>query len=522
MENKKRKFNDMQVDANKSNKHLSDNSSIPFDPSTIPSICYQLIFQYLPIQSLISVSLTCKIWYNILSSNKFCYSTNTKLTLSNENQLIIVSNSKILRHINKIEIGKYECGLSINKSIDFQFHFTSLYFLKLCFISLSPLFITNLFNSISQTLQKLIVAMQPYSISNLNKELSDPITSCLIILSSLHLLPNLIYFFIIVKPSTKIEFDIDKYFKSLTKLEKLIIRQDNYTYKKSRIQQLNSIQYLSNLKYLEWFEILPNDLRILLSISHLSQLQYIHLENTLITNEILYYLSKIPTINSLKSHRFSPIKSKLNINGFNYLLSLKLTLKELEISTKNINYDELMMIQHPTEADCTEDEYEVHLTSEHVNILQQFIYLKTLSFNKINIIRENLDNLLINLAHYNNLKILNLESICFPSFIVISTIHSLEELSLSYPYNNNGEEYTDKDLFILYSLKNLKVLELYYSMNLSKTIRKQLKDKTLKRLQSTTCSNATFEQLEEFFYNNDDDENDYEEKKYDDRRCMKD
>ncbi|CAF1389753.1 unnamed protein product, partial [Rotaria sordida] len=152
----------------------------------------------------------------------------------------------------------------------------------------------------------------------------------------------------------------------------------------------------------------------------------------------------------------------------------------------------------------------------------QFIYLKTLSFNKINIIRENLDNLLINLAHYNNLKILNLESICFPSFIVISTIHSLEELSLSYPYNNNGEEYTDKDLFILYSLKNLKVLELYYSMNLSKTIRKQLKDKTLKRLQSTTCSNATFEQLEEFFYNNDDDENDYEEKKYDDRRCMKD
>ncbi|CAF5106783.1 unnamed protein product [Rotaria sp. Silwood1] len=354
--------------------------------------------------------------------------------------------------------------------------------------------------------------MQPYRISNLNRELFDPMTSCLVVLSLLYLLPNLTYFFILVTSNTKIEFDINKYFKHLAKLEKLIIRQDNYTCKRSRNQQLNSIQYLSNLKYLEWFEILSKDLRILSSISHLPQLQYIHLQHTLITNEILNYLSKISTINSLKSHRFSPIKSKLNIDGFNYLLSLKETLKELEISAKNINYDELVMIQYPTEADCTPDEYEVHLNFEHINILKQFIYLKTLSFNKISITRENLDNLLINLAHYNNLKILNLESICFPSFTVISTIHSLEELSLSYPYNNNREEYTDKDLFILNSLKNLKVLILYRSINLSKTIRKQLKDKTLKIPQSTTRCNLTFEHLEEFIYNNDDDddENDCE------------
>ncbi|CAF1224280.1 unnamed protein product [Rotaria sp. Silwood1] len=352
--------------------------------------------------------------------------------------------------------------------------------------------------------------MQPYRISNLNRELFDPMTSCLVVLSSLYLLPNLTYFFILVTSNTKIEFDINKYFKHLTKLEKLIIRQDNYTCKRSRNQQLNSIQYLSNLKYLEWFEILSNDLRILSSISHLPQLQYIHLQHTLITNEILYYLSKISTINSLKSHRFSPIKSKLNIDSFNYLLSLKETLKELEISAKNINYDELVMIQYPTEADCMPDEYEVHLNFEHINILKQFIYLKTLSFNKISITRENLDNLLINLVHYNNLKILNLESIFFPSFTVISTIHSLEELSLSYPYNNNREEYTDKDLFILNSLKNVKVLILCRSINLSKTIRKQLKDKTLNIPQSTTRCNLTFEHLEEFIYNNDDDDDDDE------------
>ncbi|CAF4838796.1 unnamed protein product, partial [Rotaria sp. Silwood1] len=251
---------------------------------------------------------------------------------------------------------------------------------------------------------------------------------------------------------------------------------------------------------------------ILSSISHLPQLQYIHLQHTLITNELLYYLSKISTINALKSHRFSPIKSKLNIDGFNYLLSLKETLRELEISAKNINYDELMMIQYPAEADCTEDEYEVYLTFAHVNILKQFVYLKTLSFNKISITRENLDNLLISLADYKNLKTLNLESICFPSFTAISTIHSLEELSLSYPCNNNTEEYTDKDLFILYALKNLKVLILYYSINLSKTIRKQIKDKALAVPHSNTCCNVTFEQLEEFIYNNDDDnDNDSED-----------
>ncbi|CAF3776038.1 unnamed protein product [Rotaria sp. Silwood1] len=512
METKKRRFDDTQVEANKFNKQLSDNSSVLFEPSTIPSICYQLIFQYLPIHSLISASLTCKTWYNILSTNKFCYNKNTKLTLLNENQLITVSNSKVLRHINKIEIGKYECGLSISKSINFQFHFTSLNCLKLCFISLSPLFIMNLFNSISQTLQKLILAMQPYRKLNLNRELSDPTTSCLVVLSSLHLLPNLTYFFILVTSSTKIEFDINKYFKHLTKLEKLIIRQDNYTCKRSRIQQLNSIQCLFNLKYLEWFDIVPNDLRILSSVPYLPQLQYIHLQYTLITNELLYYLSKISTINALKSHRFSPIKSKLNIDGFNYLLSLKETLRELEISAKNINYDELMMIQYPAEADCTENEYEVYLTFAHVNILKQFVYLKTLSFNKISITRENLDNLLISLADYKNLKILNLESICFPSFTAISTIHSLEELSLSYPCSNNREEYTDKDLFILYALKNLKVLILYYSINLSKTIRKQIKDKALAVPHSNTCCNVTFEQLEEFIYNNDDDnDNDSED-----------
>ncbi|CAF5116294.1 unnamed protein product, partial [Rotaria sp. Silwood1] len=198
-------------------------------------------------------SLTCKTWYNILSTNKFCYNKNTKLTLLNENQLITVSNSKVLRHINKIEIGKYECGLSISKSINFQFHFTSLNCLKLCFISLIPLFIMNLFNSISQTLQKLILAMQSYRKLNLNRELSDPTTSCLVVLSSLHLLPNLTYFFILVTSSTKIEFDINKYFKHLTKLEKLIIRQDNYTCKR------------------KWFDIVPNDLRILSCVPYLPQ-----------------------------------------------------------------------------------------------------------------------------------------------------------------------------------------------------------------------------------------------------------
>jgi hypothetical protein len=86
----------------------------------------------------------------------------------------------------------------------------------------------------------------------------------------------------------------------------------------------------------------------------------------------------------------------------------------------------------------------------------------SLSFNKISITRDNFDNLLINLAQYNNLKILNFESMCFPSFTIISTIDSLEELSLSHLWNNNRKEYMDKDLFILSSLKNLKVLILYY------------------------------------------------------------
>jgi hypothetical protein len=369
----------------------------------------------------------------------------------------------------------------------------------------------NLFNCISPTLKKLILAIQPHSISNLNREISNPVTSCLSLLSSLHLLPNLTYFFIIVTRSTKIEFDIEKYFKNLTKLEKLIIREDYYTCTRNRIQQLNSIKFLSNLKHFEWFELLPNDLQILSSIPQLPPLQYIHLEHTLITNQILFYLSKISTINSLKSDRFSPIKSKLNINGFNYLLSLKETLKELEISAKNIKYDELMIIQHPTEADCTEDEYEVHLTSDHINILKQFVHLESLSFNEINITREDLDNLLMSLAQYNNLKILNLESICFPSFIILSTIYSLEELSLSYPCNNNREQYTDKDFLLLCPLKNLKVLILYHSINLSKMIRKQLKEQTLKIPQSTTSCNLTFEQLEEFSYNGDDDENGCEE-----------
>ena len=68
-----------------------------------------------------------------------------------------------------------------------------------------------------------------------------------------------------------------------------------------------------------------------------------------------------------------------------------------------------MIAQYPTEANCTEDEYKVHLSSEHVNILKQFVHLKSLSFNILSIKREDLDNLLISLAQYNNLKVLNLE-----------------------------------------------------------------------------------------------------------------
>lgn len=496
MANKKRKFNDTDVDSNI--------SSIHFDPHSIPLICYEHIFQYLPIESLISVSLTCKTWYNILNTNRLCFNKNTKLTLLNINQLIKISNSKILCHINKIVIGKYECGLIIDPSIHFQFQFTSLSFLKLCFLSLTSSFITNLFNCISSTLQILILAIQPHKISDIN-----PTRSCLDLLSSLYLLRNLKHFSILVKSTMKIEFDIEKYFKSLTNLEKLIIRQDNYTYKKSRIQQLTSIQQsLTNLKYIQWFDILPNDLKILSSTSCRSHLQHIHLEETLITNEILYYLSKIPTINSLKSHRFSPRKDKFNIHGFNCLLLLKETLQELEISTKRIQYDELLIIQNPLESDCTEDEYELYLTFEHINILKQFIHLNNLSFNKIKIEIEDLNNLLIHLAQYNRLKILNFESICFPSFEILSTIYSLEELSLAYPLNKNRDEYNDKNLLELSSLRNLKVLILYYSINLSNKIRKKLKEQTLNKLSSVNNSNLIFKQLEEFIYNNDQDEDD--------------
>jgi len=188
----------------------------------------------------------------------------------------------------------------------------------------------------------------------------------------------------------------------LSKLERLVVQQDNYAWKQSRIEQSNAITLLPNLKYLQWFNIIPNDLKILSSISSQTQLQFIHMENTLITNEILYYLSQILTINS--------IKSKLNIDGFKYLLALKDTLKELEISTKNIIYNEIMIIQHPAVSDCTENEYHVDLNSEHIDIFQQFIYLKSLAFNKINIPRKDLENLLTHLGPYGNLKVLDFES----------------------------------------------------------------------------------------------------------------
>ena len=61
---------------------------------------------------------------------------------------------------------------------------------------------------------------------------------------------------------------------------------------------------------------------------------------------------------------------------------------------------------------------------------------------------------------------------------------------------------------ILSPLKNLKALILYYSINLSQKIRKQLKEKTLKIQQSTSADNLPFEQLEEFIYNDDEDEDD--------------
>lgn len=393
--------------------------------------------------------------------------------------------------MNKIHVDK----LSVNALTDYQFHFTSLHSLKLRFISLKPSFIQNLFHCISPTLKQLVLAIYSFSNANPTIDILELTVSCHVLLSSLHLLPHLTYFFIIVRSSMKVEFDINKYFKCLTKLEKLIIRQDNYTCRKSRTQQLTSLHLLPNLKHLEWFNTIQNDLEILSSFPN--QLQYIHLETKLITNEILYYLSKIPTINSLKSHRYSPIKGKLNIHGFKYLLSLKETLKELEISARDIIYNELTMIQYPLDADCTDDEYEVHLTDEHVSVLKQFIHLKCLSFNRIKITREYLDNLLKSLSCYNNLKILNLEWTCFPSLSVLSMMQSLEELSLTYLHtNNDSEQYADKDFLLLTSLKDLKVLLLYHSIHLSRELRNKLRYQTMKN--SKTCHNRLFEKLEAF------------------------
>jgi hypothetical protein len=105
MRNKKTKFDDIQVDSNMTDSQLSDNSSVLCNPSSIPLIYYQRIFQHLPIQSLISVSLTCETWYNILSSD-------TKLMLLNGNQLISVSNSKMIFF--------FQFMFRLNKLFDFK------------------------------------------------------------------------------------------------------------------------------------------------------------------------------------------------------------------------------------------------------------------------------------------------------------------------------------------------------------------------------------------------------------------
>lgn len=129
----------------------------------------------------------------------------------------------------------------------------------------------------------------------------------------------------------------------------------------------------------------------------------------------------------------------------------------------------------------------MYLTLDHIAVLKQFLNLQSMSLNRINITKEYLEDLLITPSKYDRLKILYLEAICFPSFTILSQMNSLEELSLSYPCNNNNyEEYTDTELFMLGSLKKLKVLILDDSRNLSKAIRTQLK-----------------ERLEEFIYNND-------------------
>ena len=468
-------------------KRKYDEMMFESDPLRIPVICYDQIFRYLPIESLLSVALTCKAWYDLLASNQFCFNKRTKLTLSNEQQLLVISNSKILRHINRIEMDSSDRRILLD---NFRLNFTSLHTFKLRFVSLTPLFVTNLFQSVSLTLKSLILAMNP----KINVETT---TTCLCLLASLNLLPNLTYFFLLLRSGAKIEIDIDKYFKCLTKLEKLIVRQDNFTGGRSRIQQLNALTCLPNLKYLEWFEFSSSDLQIVVSLPCRPLLQYVHLQETLITNEILYHLSRIPTITSLKSHRFSPLQTKLNINGYKYLLALKESLKELQISAKHIKYDELMMVQYPAESESTESEYEVQITSEHVDILKQFIHLTRLSFDQISITKENMDNLLISLVDHHTLKVLDLTSVSFPSMVVLSQVTSLEELVLSYPNREDGAQYTDEDLMILSPLKNLRVLELYYSFN--------LQSKTRKRLKAHTKSNCSFifEKLEEFFYNDD-------------------
>jgi len=122
----------------------------------------------------------------------------------NEIQLIHISNSKIPRHINRIELGEYKKGLCINTLSTFQFAFTSLPVLELCFVSLIEYFVIHLFQCISPTLKRLILAIQPQSKSD---------ASCLFILSSLHLLFNLTHFSILAASRLKIEFSIDKYFK---------------------------------------------------------------------------------------------------------------------------------------------------------------------------------------------------------------------------------------------------------------------------------------------------------------------
>lgn len=131
VESKKRKFNEVAVPEKESAKDLL---------SSLPPICQQLILQQLPIESSVSAALTSRAWYDILSSNKLCYHKSTKLTLSDENQLVAASTSRILRHVNRIEIGAFKRGLSIRTLINDLFQFTSLFWLnqlyRICFVQL--------------------------------------------------------------------------------------------------------------------------------------------------------------------------------------------------------------------------------------------------------------------------------------------------------------------------------------------------------------------------------------------------